>query len=286
MLREEKGNFTVFNTRKNGGVWIMDSGRHDFSVLKSNYTMYVQPHHTLHCVSRGNGILVLNDRKYTVGHGEIFFAPAGSRLVYYADAENPWEYLFFTFCGADCAGYLEAAGLSASDPVLKPKKSTEIQNAITRCHERIRQGVSDSGLCLVGAFFEVLVLIGEEKSPRAEAPPEDYRKMLALRVKDFLDKNFADPDFKVSDLCYKTTYSHSYLYAVFREYFGVSLESYLLRAKLEYAAALLGQRNLSVRETALRSGFYDPVHFSKSFSAKYGASPTKYRKASHKSTDE
>lgn len=62
---------------------------------------------------------------------------------------------------------------------------------------------------------------------------------------------------------------------VFSELAGEPPHQYLLRARLRYAASLLRQ-GASVTETALKSGFPNISHFSRTFHRRYGMPPTEY----------
>jgi transcriptional regulator GlxA family with amidase domain len=50
------------------------------------------------------------------------------------------------------------------------------------------------------------------------------------------------------------------------------------RLIMQHAALLLEDVGLSVKEIAAQCGFYDAYHFSRCFSARYGKSPTAFRK--------
>ena len=52
---------------------------------------------------------------------------------------------------------------------------------------------------------------------------------------------------------------------------------YLMRCRLERAAEMLENRELSVSEIGYFVGFYDTSHFYRAFSAKFGKTPQKYR---------
>jgi len=52
---------------------------------------------------------------------------------------------------------------------------------------------------------------------------------------------------------------------------------WLLHKRLEYAAAMLGNRALQVTEVAFESGFEDVSHFSRSFKHQFGLSPSDFR---------
>jgi len=65
---------------------------------------------------------------------------------------------------------------------------------------------------------------------------------------------------------------------LFRRETGMPPHSYLLARRVEMAACLLKQRQMSIDEVAAQSGFCDRYHFTKVFSRVYGMAPAAYRR--------
>ncbi|RKF14236.1 GlxA family transcriptional regulator [Roseovarius spongiae] len=64
---------------------------------------------------------------------------------------------------------------------------------------------------------------------------------------------------------------------LFRDELGVSAMSYYRRLRLERAQSLLRNSALSLTEIALATGFANSSHFSRAYSAQFGAPPSAYR---------
>ena len=71
--------------------------------------------------------------------------------------------------------------------------------------------------------------------------------------------------------------SRNYFSARFRERFGLSPRSYLLRRRIETARMLLVTTDLPLKEIAFECGLPDPRHFNKQFRLVAGTSPSAYR---------
>jgi AraC-like DNA-binding protein len=65
----------------------------------------------------------------------------------------------------------------------------------------------------------------------------------------------------------------------FRQHFQEPPGKWLIRKRLEYAAALLHSTKLSVTEVVFESGFEDVSHFSRAFKERFSSSPSAYRQA-------
>ena len=72
----------------------------------------------------------------------------------------------------------------------------------------------------------------------------------------------------------------SYLSKLFKENLGENFIDYLLRKRLEEAARLLRETDLTVKQVVTSVGYSDATSFAKKFSKKYGVTPGIYKKTS------
>lgn len=107
--------------------------------------------------------------------------------------------------------------------------------------------------------------------------PGNTPNQLVLRVLHYLDVHCTEPITNES-VGRALHYHPNYLNAVFRQAVGVSLHRYLLRLRLQKAAAMLTADDASVNKIAHSVGFENADHFSAAFTRQYGRSPTEYRK--------
>ncbi len=101
-------------------------------------------------------------------------------------------------------------------------------------------------------------------------------EIILFNMLSYLDENFLG--FKnLNALSKKLGYSASHLSHVFTAAMQKSPTAYVLNKKLEYAAQLLSENNVSSTEIAQIIG-YDSIHsFSKAFKKRFGTSPTHYK---------
>ena len=71
----------------------------------------------------------------------------------------------------------------------------------------------------------------------------------------------------------------SYLYRLFKNFTGVSLQEYLLDYRMRRACSLLTETDLSVGDISRSVGYGDALYFSRIFRQKKGMTPTQFRKA-------
>lgn len=82
----------------------------------------------------------------------------------------------------------------------------------------------------------------------------------------------------IKDICDAIGYSKSSVLSSFKREFSVTVNAYLNNMRLERARKMLENENLTINEIALGCGFSDQSYFSKVFSAKFGITPSDFRK--------
>lgn len=97
-----------------------------------------------------------------------------------------------------------------------------------------------------------------------------------LRARDLADAHFAEP-LGVDEMAAAAGLSRAHFSREFRRAFSVSPHAYLLRRRLERAAALLRNTDNSVAEVCLAVGLQGIGSFTTSFKRAFGKTPTQYR---------
>lgn len=113
-------------------------------------------------------------------------------------------------------------------------------------------------------------------SQDSKSPPLARNTQAALRIRDYIDANFAKPqDYntyrKLSGL------STSHLCQLFATVFGRPPSSYLLNLRLQHACRLLHETELSVKEVGHAVGIPDPNYFSRLFRKHFGQCPSAFQ---------
>ena len=71
--------------------------------------------------------------------------------------------------------------------------------------------------------------------------------------------------------------NRSYLTTLFKGHTGMSIKEYLMDFRLQQSILRLQRANYTVKQSALESGFNDPLYYSRLFKLRYGVSPHAYR---------
>ncbi len=113
----------------------------------------------------------------------------------------------------------------------------------------------------------------ESKSAFHSLNIQDVQKIYEIRT-HILDDLSKPP--LVADLAKKATMSESKLKRIFKQIFGDSIYSYYQKFRIQSAANLLQQGNMSVSEVGYRLGFTNLSHFSQVFEEQIGVKPKRF----------
>jgi signal transduction histidine kinase/DNA-binding response OmpR family regulator len=93
-----------------------------------------------------------------------------------------------------------------------------------------------------------------------------------------VEEHISDPTYDIDAFSREMAMSQSTLYRKLKLLVGESTNNFIKDMRLNRAASLLAQNEISVSEIANMVGFDDPAYFSKSFKQKFGISPSEYSK--------
>ncbi|MDD3904889.1 MAG: response regulator [Sphaerochaeta sp.] len=101
-------------------------------------------------------------------------------------------------------------------------------------------------------------------------------KRLTDRCIELVQDNLENPKLSVNWLASQIFINENYLSRQFRSETGEQLVKYIANQRLERAKQYLEKDSKNIQDVSYRSGFSDPLYFSKCFKKKYGISPTQF----------
>lgn len=137
-------------------------------------------------------------------------------------------------------------------------------------------------VCSTAFNFYTFGLLGELAYYMFEGDGEreiknDYVQLNILKSINYMNMHFQE-NITLDLLANHAHMSRSEYCIKFKKYFGDTPMHYLLEMRLNKAAQLLQEDNLSITEIALECGFFDNSHMTRFFHQKYNMSPREYRK--------
>lgn len=102
------------------------------------------------------------------------------------------------------------------------------------------------------------------------------------RAVDFVHEHFRQV-LRIADVADAAGVHPAHLAAEFRKDRGVPLGTYIRRLRVEWAAEQLARSEESISRIAIRAGFADQAHLTRTFKAGTGDTPARYRRSRHAS---
>lgn len=244
----------------------------------------VRDHYCIHHILSGSGVYSTGKVSVRLSAGDTFILFPGTELQYQADSEEPWEYCWAGFMGADAASIIRNTDFSRDMPYIPGGRIPE---------EEIRDGMEqiylskgntyESAVAMAGKLYSLLAVFmhyAEKPEPEKDAHVTYVEKALT-----YIETNYSYP-VTVEDIAYYVGISRSHLFRSFQHYMSRSPKEYLTEYRIKQACHLLRETDLSVSAIAYSVGFENNLYFSKAFRKQKGLSPSEYRKEKAKMTGE
>lgn len=217
-------------------------------------------YHLLLCSS---GRIGVGAEKLTPGKAYLYY-PTVPQHYRYESGEGS-EYYWLHFSGKSVPELLEEYGLK--DGVLEVGQSRgEVERLIKMMLRALSEEYKNADGFCEGLLSALLALIS--------APPvisSPYGKAIKI---------LGDPasEESIEEIASIYNMSPNHFIRSFKQYVGVSPNSFRISKRLEVACELLISTDLSVERIAAASGYADPLYFSRAFKKHAGLSPSEYRR--------
>lgn len=234
----------------------------------------LREHYMLHVCLSGRGVFQTQDKGYDIGPGEAFLMLPGEVSAYRADEEDPWHNIWVGFTGRRAEEYLQSCGLNDQRRVCHCDQLEELEACVEEMR-RFETAGRGCELLLQGGLYRFLgwvAMSGKDRSRRGRDSGGEYVRQAV----EYIRSHFQE-DLTVARLAKYVGLNRSYLTTVFQNTLGMSPQQVLMRFRMERAAQLLEEKNLSVAEIARSCGYLDPLTFSKAFKRTMGVTPSQYR---------
>jgi AraC-like DNA-binding protein len=232
----------------------------------------IRNHFLLHHVISGRGVYVCQDRRYELAAGDTFLIYPDTTAHYYADAQEPWEYVWVGFGGLDAADYMAQTDFTPEEPVLFGWNSREIREHLEDIYSHY--GTSSwENLAMTSRLYELLSFLVQSSQGKGQSRRESQD--CAQLAADYIINHYEAP-ITVEGLAAYASVSHSSLYRRFVRRYQMSPKRFLLEYRIERACSMLADTNCSIQEISNSVGFEDPFYFSRAFKEVKGVSPRQY----------
>lgn len=232
-----------------------------------------------HVVLGGKGTLDIDNVKYNLHSGDVFYIPKQKRAFYQADLSDPWVYMWVGVNGFMVTEVVQRAGFSSKIFVqtVTPEGLTYLEEAINNMLELYPMSFVNTlkrNAYLLN-FFAVLTEEYEKKHQDKENLDTSAYAYISQAM-DYMKYHFSE-NISISEVSVHIGINRSYLSFKFKQITGVTPRQYLMDLRINNAKVLLKQSKDSIKNIANRVGYKDSLTFSRAFRQAVGISPKQYR---------
>ena len=99
---------------------------------------------------------------------------------------------------------------------------------------------------------------------------------ISRRIIEYIQRNFSAP-ITNQDIAREIHFNASYMNRAFKAHTGMTVHSFLVDCRLNFAMELLRSEDIPIHKVAQDAGFSDIPHFTKTFKTRIGQTPRAYR---------
>ena len=232
-----------------------------------------------HCLFKytlkGEGLFSDAAGEHRVTEGTGFLCQISDpRTAYYypKTGSDPWTFVYVVFDG-EAARQMTREIVTRHGPVFAlPRESVELQQMLEfRKDDATSPQITPAwGARVVTELL--LALAATKEEPRAEQPEH----VLVRRAQQIVGERL-EQSFTVTELARLLSVSREHLTRKFKDETALTPHDYLLRQKLLLACHLLKETTLSNKQIALRLGYGEPSHFTRTFRRVLHMTPSRFR---------
>lgn len=227
-------------------------------------------------VTEGFGTLSYNGVSYPLTAGDCVFLDCRKSYTHHS-SEDLWTLKWVHFYGPNMNGiyekYLERGGL----PVFHAASPAVYDELLTRLLQLASSPAYTKDMKIYEKLTSLLTRIMEESwNPRqAHSPGSRVRDL--QDIKDYLDQHYREKILldQLSEMFFINKF---YLTRVYKQQFGISVNSYLLQLRITHAKQLLRFTDYSIERIGQECGMSDANYFSRMFRKIEGITPGGFRK--------
>ncbi len=242
------------------------------------------PYHRIIYVCCGSVRYEIHDTSVSLKKGDVLYTPPNTIYNAVSLEDTFPEFLYLSF--QVLPNHEEKNFILMMETSLKIRVFHALRSpvefyfrAIEEEYENQRPGYHRSIHCLFTLLIMEL-LRRKDFHPNELLPrgPFAGADLVLNKATSYIAANIREP-LRISQVSRACGVSESYLYKVFVAGLLQSPKEYIVKCKMEYAALLLKEQNMTVTQVARELGFANPNHLSNTFYKVMGVRPSQYAQA-------
>lgn len=227
-------------------------------------------------VLSGSGTLEYDGSLYTLSKGDCVFLDC-RKTYFHRSSENLWSLKWIHFYGSNMNGiynkYTERGGL----PCFHPQSFHAFEALWADLYLLASSDIHIRDMKIFEKLASLLSLLMEESWNPELNVKSSAKKQNLQNVKEYLEHHYNDK-ITLDALASNFYINKFYLTRIFKEQFGISINSYLQQIRITHAKQLLRFTDYTIEKIGSECGMKDANYFTRTFKKIEGISPTEYRK--------
>ncbi|MHA0857001.1 helix-turn-helix domain-containing protein [Paenibacillus sp. CMAA1364] len=228
------------------------------------------PNYDLFYVWSGEGTLVRNNKSYDIGQGSCFLFRPGdhTRAIH-----NPQKPLILSYIHFDVLEPIT----DIPNPYRIIRDTVDFEYMLAR-YVRLflvpTYAAKDEGQLVLKQLM--IHLLREDRDEPKEKKVSNHLSEVIHEIANYLQQHPGVPH-RVDDLAARAGLSTRYFSSKFKEIIGISVQTFMIKTRIERAQHLLLYAGMNVTEVAITLGYRDIFFFSRQFKQYTGHNPSEIR---------
>lgn len=267
----------------------LDSQVISFHRLQASSAQYYHWHQCVEFlyISKGYGIVVVDNQHYTARPGRLFIFPPFRLHKVHVEAsdKNQYHRTAMHIEHSSVIGILQAfprqqaqfSALAASHvpaQIYDLSEQAEFMEVILSKFDKLDQTAHSTASEVALMVMQIMAFL--------PAQPQEFipqQQTVSSRIMQWVENNYGGK-FSLDELAQSVGLSRSYTSRIFRQQTGGSIHEYLLTRRLKKSCDLLRTSPLSIDAIAQEVGFIEVTYFITCFKKMMNQTPLQYRKQS------
>lgn len=224
-------------------------------------------------VKRGAGELVYDKVQYELKTGDCVFIDCEKSYSHATNPDDLWSLSWIHFCGSTMPGIYEKYVSRGGRPVFRPSNTDSFLEFYTNLFS-----ISSSNDYIrdmrINSYLNGLLVLLMAESWNPEEQGNKRKSMLPVKV--YLDEHYKEK-IMLDELAEKFYINKYYMTRLFKEQYGVSINTYIQEVKITKAKQMLRFTDNTLENIGVECGIGEPNYFSRLFKKIEGMTPSEYR---------
>lgn len=244
-----------------------------------------RPHHVLHFVIYGKGLLQYGDgQEVVLSRGDAFLLYADEVYSYEPDKKDPWTYSWLTIDGENLDDLFRECGFTKEKPYMRLSDFDFFASYLGKLTDAYGGDVVYEFERSAYMLLILSKMMQQNKKKKNTGESKHEKKRSFRTAISYIRDNYM-LDLDIYKIAAAVFLSESYLKHLFKEMVGMSVTEFLNRYRISKACLLFGQSpELNDAQIAEKVGYNNYTYFVRVFTKYCGVSPREYKKT--KTTDD